>query len=238
MAVLREWTQITRQRQFDFNLTELKFVKKFFSFPWTWANSHNFFPILLAGGAATGTKSQSSQSRQNGPGRFNSICNRWINLISFDLIWFTWQSFVVLFAVCFLPMHVYFLWFYFDPLALDKYDMSWHILKIIGFCLAYTNSCINPIALYCVSTSYRKYFNRSLFCCLPDRVNETNQFNATLNAQHSSRFNSRRTTGRTLNSTDSPSAPRRSGRQRLTSSNDSANVQESYPLNDMSAQRV
>ena len=167
MAVLREWTQITRQRQFDFNLTELKFVKKFFSFPWTWANSHNFCPILLAGGAATGTKSQSSQSRKNGPGRFNSICNRWINLISFDLIWFTWQSFVVLFAVCFLPMHVYFLWFYFDPFALDKYNYVWHTLKIIGFCLAYTNSCINPIALYCVSTSYRKYFNRSLCCCLP-----------------------------------------------------------------------
>ena len=76
-----------------------------------------------------------------------------------------WQSFVALFAVCFLPMHIFFLWFYFDPNVWSNYNHTWHVVKIIGFCLAYTNSCINPIALYCVSTSFRKYFNRILFCC-------------------------------------------------------------------------
>ena len=81
------------------------------------------------------------------------------------LLTWRWQSFVVLFAICFLPMHIFFLWFYFDPDVWSNYNKNWHIVKIIGFCLAYTNSCINPIALYCVSTSFRKYFNRILFCC-------------------------------------------------------------------------
>jgi hypothetical protein len=72
---------------------------------------------------------------------------------------------VVLFAVCFLPIHVFFLWFYFHPKALQQYNSFWHTLKIAGFVLAYINSCINPIALYCVSTSFRKHFNRLLCCC-------------------------------------------------------------------------
>ena len=74
---------------------------------------------------------------------------------------------MVLFAICFLPMHVFFLWFYFDPNSFENYNVYWHILKIIGFVLAYTNSCINPLALYCVSTSFRKHFNRLLCCNSP-----------------------------------------------------------------------
>jgi hypothetical protein len=76
---------------------------------------------------------------------------------------------VVLFAVCFLPIHVFFLWFYFHPNALQHYNGFWHTLKISGFVLAYINSCINPIALYCVSTSFRKHFNRLLCCCSADQ---------------------------------------------------------------------
>ncbi|KAK4029538.1 hypothetical protein OUZ56_022519 [Daphnia magna] len=78
-------------------------------------------------------------------------------------------SFVVLFAVCFLPIHVYFMWFYFNPNSEAEYNAFWHALKIFGFVLAYTNSCINPIALYCVSTSFRKHFNRLLCCCGADQ---------------------------------------------------------------------
>lgn len=78
--------------------------------------------------------------------------------------YFFGQSFVVLFAICFLPTHVFMLWFYFHPDSRDQYDSYWHALKIAGFVLAYINSCVNPIALYCVSTSFRKHFNR-LLCC-------------------------------------------------------------------------
>lgn len=62
-------------------------------------------------------------------------------------------------------MHVYMLWFYFDPDSQANYNAFWNALKIVGFVLAYINSCINPIALYCVSTSFRKHFNRLLCCC-------------------------------------------------------------------------
>ncbi|XP_042891667.1 neuropeptide CCHamide-1 receptor-like [Penaeus japonicus] len=73
--------------------------------------------------------------------------------------------FVLIFAVCFLPSHVFLLWFYLDPLASVKFNGFWHALRIIGFCLSFMNSCINPIALYCISGTFRKYYNRYLFCC-------------------------------------------------------------------------
>ncbi|EFX84318.1 putative allatostatin B receptor, partial [Daphnia pulex] len=74
------------------------------------------------------------------------------------------QCFVGLFAVCFLPIHVYSLWFHFDPRSKTRYNQYWHSFRIFGFVLAYINSCINPIALYFISTNFRKHFKRLLFC--------------------------------------------------------------------------
>nr|QRN45472.1 CCHamide-2 receptor [Carausius morosus] len=74
-------------------------------------------------------------------------------------------AFVVIFIACFLPYHTFSLWFHFCPTAEQDYDDYWHIFRIIGFCLSFINSCINPVALYCVSSTFRKYFNRHLFCC-------------------------------------------------------------------------
>ncbi|XP_022188986.2 neuropeptide CCHamide-1 receptor [Nilaparvata lugens] len=75
-------------------------------------------------------------------------------------------AFVIIFVICFLPIHIFMLWFHFDPEAQEDYDEYWHTLRIIGFCLSYINSCVNPIALYCVSKVFRRYFNQYLFCCL------------------------------------------------------------------------
>jgi hypothetical protein len=72
---------------------------------------------------------------------------------------------VALFLICFLPIHIYFLWFYFNPDSQEDYNDFWNALKIVGFVLAYTNSCINPVALYFISTKFRKHFDRVLFCC-------------------------------------------------------------------------
>jgi len=69
-------------------------------------------------------------------------------------------SFVVIFAICFLPSHVFLLWFYFDPQAEYNYNDFWHVLRILGFCLSFINSCINPITLYCVSGTFRKVRNQ------------------------------------------------------------------------------
>lgn len=70
------------------------------------------------------------------------------------------MAFVIVFAVCFFPQHVFMLWFYIHPTAQQDYNVFWHYFRILGFCLAFTNSCINPIALYCVSSTFRKYFDR------------------------------------------------------------------------------
>ncbi|XP_022914615.2 neuropeptide CCHamide-2 receptor-like [Onthophagus taurus] len=72
--------------------------------------------------------------------------------------------FVFLFFICFLPLHVFFLWFFFHSTAETDYDEYWHKIKIVGFCLSFSSSCINLVALYCVSGVYRQYFNRCLFC--------------------------------------------------------------------------
>uniref|UniRef100_A0AAG5CUY4 G-protein coupled receptors family 1 profile domain-containing protein n=2 Tax=Anopheles atroparvus TaxID=41427 RepID=A0AAG5CUY4_ANOAO len=75
-------------------------------------------------------------------------------------------TFVVAFIVCFLPYHVFALWFHLNPHAMDDYDDCWNILRITGFCLSFLNSCINPVALYCVSGVFRQHFHRYL-CCRP-----------------------------------------------------------------------
>ena len=77
-------------------------------------------------------------------------------------------AFVIIFILCFLPYHIFNLWFHFDPRSEEVYDEFWNAFRIIGFCLSFINSCINPITLYCVSGTFRKYFNRYLFCCCTD----------------------------------------------------------------------
>ncbi|XP_063829693.1 neuropeptide CCHamide-1 receptor [Ostrinia nubilalis] len=73
-------------------------------------------------------------------------------------------AFVLVFAACFLPSHVFMMWFYYYPTAEQDYNGWWHGLRIVGFCLSFLNSCVNPIALYCTSGIFRKHFNRYLFC--------------------------------------------------------------------------
>ncbi|XP_063244330.1 neuropeptide CCHamide-1 receptor-like [Bacillus rossius redtenbacheri] len=72
--------------------------------------------------------------------------------------------FVAVFAVCFLPHHVFMLWFYYNPRAEQDYNLFWHVFRMVGFCLSFANSCANPIALYCVSGAFRKHFDRYLRC--------------------------------------------------------------------------
>ncbi|XP_039438745.1 neuropeptide CCHamide-1 receptor-like isoform X2 [Culex pipiens pallens] len=73
-------------------------------------------------------------------------------------------AFVVIFGICFLPSHLFMLWFYYNPNSQDDYNHFWHVLRIVGFCLSFANSCANPVALYCVSGAFRKHFNRYLLC--------------------------------------------------------------------------
>ncbi|KAI9552814.1 putative allatostatin B receptor [Daphnia sinensis] len=75
------------------------------------------------------------------------------------------SCFIVLFAICFLPIHIFSLWFHFDANSRKNFKNSWNVFRIFGFVLACTNSCINPVALYSASSNFRNHFNRLLYCC-------------------------------------------------------------------------
>ncbi|KAH9520033.1 hypothetical protein Btru_071529 [Bulinus truncatus] len=70
---------------------------------------------------------------------------------------------IMAFAVCWTPRHIYFLWFYFYPE--EDFNDFWHIFKIAGFCLSFSNSAVNPLVFYKLDTKYRSYVN-SLLCAL------------------------------------------------------------------------
>jgi len=70
-------------------------------------------------------------------------------------------SFVVVFIVCWLPRHIWYFWFNFDP---AEYNMFWHVFKIVAYCLSFVNSCVNPLALYFLSRQFRRYYDQYLFC--------------------------------------------------------------------------
>ncbi|XP_034550033.1 gastrin-releasing peptide receptor-like [Notolabrus celidotus] len=76
--------------------------------------------------------------------------------------------FVVLFAVCWLPSHVIYLY---RSYHYDRVDTSLghFIASVFARILAFTNSCVNPFALYLMSSSFRKHFKRQLLCYIPPR---------------------------------------------------------------------
>lgn len=101
-------------------------------------------------------------------------------------------TFVIIFGICFLPLHIFMLWFYYwwvaaliyilqwkwkyfppffvaltfmqlfycSPTSQEDYNYFWHVLRIVGFCLSFVNSCANPVTLYFLSGTFRKHFNR------------------------------------------------------------------------------
>ncbi|EGI62856.1 Neuromedin-B receptor [Acromyrmex echinatior] len=75
--------------------------------------------------------------------------------------------FIIIFVICFLPYHIYVLWFHFNPTAMDDFNSYWNTFRIFGFCLSFINSCVNPIALYLISRTFRQKFNKYLCYCLP-----------------------------------------------------------------------
>ena len=71
-------------------------------------------------------------------------------------------GFVLVFALCWLPRHTYLMWYAFGN---RRFTMFWLVTKIAGFCLAFLNSCLNPLALYLLSKRFRRLYNQYLCCC-------------------------------------------------------------------------
>ncbi|XP_036807275.1 gastrin-releasing peptide receptor-like [Oncorhynchus mykiss] len=72
--------------------------------------------------------------------------------------------FVGLFAVCWLPCHVIYLNRSYHYSEVDT-SMAHFIFTVGARILAFTNSCVNPFALYLLSKSFQKQFNKQLCCC-------------------------------------------------------------------------
>nr|7W41_A Chain A, Gastrin-releasing peptide receptor,GlgA glycogen synthase [synthetic construct] len=69
--------------------------------------------------------------------------------------------FVGLFAFCWLPNHVIYLYRSYHYSEVDT-SMLHFVTSICARLLAFTNSCVNPFALYLLSKSFRKQFNTQL----------------------------------------------------------------------------
>ena len=72
-------------------------------------------------------------------------------------------SFVIIFVVCWLPRHVYLMCHNLDETF--EWNTTWKVLKIVGFCLMFIYSAINPLALYLLNAEFRRYFHHYLFGC-------------------------------------------------------------------------
>ncbi|XP_030642434.1 endothelin receptor type B-like [Chanos chanos] len=77
-------------------------------------------------------------------------------------------SLVVVFAVCWLPLHLSRILksTIYDETDPNRCDLlsAFLVLNYIGLNMASLNSCINPIALYMVSKRFKNYFKSSLCC--------------------------------------------------------------------------
>ncbi|KAG8183874.1 hypothetical protein JTE90_005336 [Oedothorax gibbosus] len=74
---------------------------------------------------------------------------------------------VVLFGVCWLPYHVYFLYVYHHQDAVVS-DSIQHVYLAI-YWLAMSNSCYNPVVYYWMNARFRDYF-RTVVCCPKRRL--------------------------------------------------------------------
>ncbi|KAM4593583.1 gastrin-releasing peptide receptor-like [Odontesthes bonariensis] len=72
--------------------------------------------------------------------------------------------FVGLFAVCWLPSHIIYLYRSYHYSQVDT-SMAHFVCSVVARILAFTNSCINPFALYLLSNTFKKKFNQQLCCC-------------------------------------------------------------------------
>lgn len=88
--------------------------------------------------------------------------------------------FVGLFAACWLPSHIIYLYRSYHYSQVDT-SLLHFICSVCARILAFTNSCINPFALYLLSKSFQKQFNKQLCCCrLPPFQHSKNQRQSTI----------------------------------------------------------
>ncbi|XP_053238035.1 neuromedin-B receptor [Podarcis raffonei] len=76
--------------------------------------------------------------------------------------------FVGLFAVCWLPTHVLYMYRSFNYMKIDP-SLGHMVVTLVARVLSFCNSCVNPFALYFLSESFRRHFNSQLCCRIMPR---------------------------------------------------------------------
>ncbi|KAL6485979.1 hypothetical protein AOLI_G00028630 [Acnodon oligacanthus] len=71
--------------------------------------------------------------------------------------------FVGLFALCWFPNHVLYMYRSFNYRQIDS-SLSHLIITLLARVLSFSSSCVNPFALYLLSESFRRHFNSQLTC--------------------------------------------------------------------------
>lgn len=71
---------------------------------------------------------------------------------------------VGMFAVTWLPIHIFYLWNRFDDNF--PYTEGTYIYKIVAHTLSYANCCINPFIYGCLADGFRKGCRKVFSCCL------------------------------------------------------------------------
>ncbi|CAK9827314.1 Neuropeptide CCHamide-1 receptor [Anthophora retusa] len=121
-------------------------------------------PLCVIAGFYLGMARHLELSTRNMPGELSSGSHRLEQIRARKKVGKMVIAFVIIFVICFLPYHTFMLWFHFCASSEEDYDDFWHAFRIVGFCLSFVNSCVNPIALYFVSGTFRKRFNEYLCC--------------------------------------------------------------------------
>ena len=71
---------------------------------------------------------------------------------------------VVVFALLWLPIHIHLLVAYFGSIPMD---VAYQVFSVVIYCLAYFNSCVNPIIYNSTSREFRVAFHE-IVCCTKD----------------------------------------------------------------------
>lgn len=67
--------------------------------------------------------------------------------------------FVGLFALCWFPNHVLYMYRSFHYHQMDL-SLAHLVITLLARVLSFSSSCVNPFALYLLSESFRRHFNR------------------------------------------------------------------------------
>lgn len=71
---------------------------------------------------------------------------------------------VVTFAVCWLPVYVFSLWYRLNEKGFPVNNAT-YIFRVVSHILSYGNSCCNPFIYAFMGENFRKHFKKAFSCC-------------------------------------------------------------------------